>query len=122
MKPLHFLGLLTAAFILCAAMAVKLAFADECISPEQSAATTMSHYPAAQIAEVPTAETQGFIKAYNAYPPKSAIDGDTMQVIEIPGFPKLVVYFFKAVCGVWTLPISQENFIKFMIDGNGNPT
>ena len=122
MKPIHLLMLVVFAALFSFFMAVQLVHAEGCITPDQARKQTLASFPSAQIVDVSNAETQAFIKAYNAYPPQSDLKADTMQVNQLQGVPNVIVYFFTGECGAYTLPISQAQFMKFMTEALGNPT
>ena len=66
MKPKHFLGLLTLAFLFSQFMAVKLAFAAECVTPTDMAAYILSGTPNATIRDLHGDAAKKILDGYNS--------------------------------------------------------
>ena len=99
MKPLHFLGMLTAAFLFSQVMAVTLAHAEtSCTTYKKFEAEAHVFMPQAIIADMTEAQSQIFLKVWNAVPPETNLEADQISVVSDNGKPNVLILFFNRGC------------------------
>lgn len=93
------------------------ACSQECLSSGDVKKQASAAYPSATVSMGDGEATKTFLDAYNSKEPKSDHVADTMEVIDIPGFPQLVIYFFVKNCTVGAMTVTRDDFKEYMQGG-----
>ena len=120
MKPLHFLGLLTAAFLFSQFMAVKLAFAEDvtpvtCHTNDSVREIITKQVPTAQFVDLTPEQTKLMLSALLAKDPSFDVNSaDAIMIGKSPEKHTVLIILFKDGCSTVFTYMPDSEFYAVM--------
>jgi hypothetical protein len=99
-------------------LCLQPASAQECVPPQLLAAQAIQAVPDARIAMIVHGEqAQAIVAGYNAIPPVSHLQAESVAVLQSPSRPYVMVIAFTGNCTVFADPVPIEIFQNWVGQG-----